>query len=128
TVSGCLSGSTGSGSVTVNLQPSAKAGTSLTICNGGSVSIGATAVSGDTYSWISNPSGFGSKVSNPSVTPSGTTIYTLTDTITDTGCNKSDSVKITVNPLPSANAGSDNTICKGASASIGASAVSGNTY
>jgi len=43
-----------------------------TICVGQSVNIGATAVSGNTYSWISSPSGFSSTSSNPSVNPTTT--------------------------------------------------------
>ncbi|MCX6350351.1 MAG: PKD domain-containing protein, partial [Bacteroidetes bacterium] len=88
--------------ITVNPLPSAKAGSSTAICNGGSTTIGATAVSGNTYSWTSNPIGFTSTNANPTVSPTATTVYYLTESITATGCSKSDSVTITVNPLPSA--------------------------
>ena len=114
--------------VTVNPLPSASAGSASTICSGNSVSIGAASVSGSTYSWTSNPSGFTSSGSNPSVSPTVTTTYKLTETITATGCSKSDSVKITVNPLPAANVGSSTTICTSTSTVIGASSVSGHTY
>jgi len=126
TATGC----TNSNSITVKVNPlpSASAGSNTSICSGSSTSIGASAISGDTYSWASNPSGFSSTASNPSVSPTTTTTYTLTETITATGCTKSNSVVITVNPLPSANTGSNKTICTGSSAAIGASALTGHTY
>ena len=114
--------------ITVNPIPSATVGSATAICNGSSITLGASAVVGNTYTWTSNPSGYSSSVSNPSVSPSATTVYKLTEKITATGCSKSDSVKITVNPLPAANVGSPATICYGDSVQIGASAVAGNTY
>ena len=114
--------------ITVNPVPSAKVGSNKTICKGGTTSIGATAVSGNTYSWTSSPSGFTSTSNNPSVSPATTTIYYLTETITTTGCTKMDSVTVSINPLPSANVGSNKTICKGANTSIGSNTVNGNSY
>jgi len=106
----------------------ADAGLSSSICSGNSATIGATAVTGNTYSWVSSPIGFTSTASNPTVSPTVTTTYTLTQTITVTGRTKSGEVTITVNPLPAANAGSSTSICSGSSATIGAVAVSGSTY
>ncbi|MBK7958246.1 MAG: hypothetical protein IPK03_09085 [Bacteroidetes bacterium] len=126
TATGCSK--TDSVLVTVNPFPAANVGSPSTICNGTSVSIGAAAVGGTTYAWTSNPAGFVSASANPSVSPSTTTRYILTQTITATGCSKIDSVLITVNPLPAANVGSPSSICIGASASIGAAAVGGTTY
>jgi len=114
--------------ITVNPLPSANTGSNQPICLNGSTTIGATAVSGDTYYWTSKPSGYTSTVSNPSVSPTATTSYYLTEKVTTTGCTKSDSVVITVNSLPAANAGSNSAICLNGSASIGATANSGNTY
>lgn len=123
-------GCTKSDSVIVNVNPlpSAIVGSNKTICNGDSVSIGASSVNGNTYSWSSSPNGFTSANSNPTVNPTVTTIYYLTETITATGCKKLDSVTVNVNPLPSANVGSNKTICYGDSIIIGANAVNGNTY
>ena len=125
---GCSNTCTGTAVVAVNPQPTANAGSSSTICAGGSASIGAASVSGHTYSWVSNPAGFSSTSANPSVNPTTTTTYTLTEKITATGCTNSNSVIITVNPLPTANAGSNQGICGGGSVSIGAAAVIGDTY
>ena len=86
--------------VTTNPLPEATVISNKTICEGDIVNLGASPVTGNTYSWSSNPSGFTSTSSNPSVTPTATTTYTLTETNTATGCFKSNSVTITVQPLP----------------------------
>jgi len=125
---GCSATGTGSYVVTVNSNPAANAGSNQSLCNGNSVTIGSSSVSGDTYSWTSNPSGFTSTVSNPSVSPTATTTYTLTETITATGCTKSNSVTVTVNPVPGNNAGVAKSVCSGTSATIGAAATAGHTY
>ena len=91
--------------ITVNPSPAANAGANRAICIGGSTQLGAAPVSGNTYSWVSNPVGYTSTLSNPTVSPIVTTTYTLTETITATGCSKSNSVIVTVDPLPAANAG-----------------------
>ncbi len=114
--------------VTVNLVPAAAAGVNRAICSGNSTQIGAASVSGNTYSWTSVPAGFTSTLSNPTVSPTVTTTYLLTETITSTGCSNSNSVMVTVNPLPAANAGVNQTICSGNSTQIGTASVTGNTY
>lgn len=105
--------------VFVNPIPGALAGINRNICINDSTVIGAVDVIGNTYSWISVPAGFTSSVSNPGVKPSVTTTYILTETITATGCFKTDSVKVTVLPLPIVSAGLDKTICIGSPVSIG---------
>ncbi|MCX6352695.1 MAG: PKD domain-containing protein, partial [Bacteroidetes bacterium] len=126
TATGCTKSNTVT--VTVNPLPAANSGSNISICNGQATSIGSTAVSGNTYSWTSSPSGFTSTISNPTVSPATSTTYTLTETITATGCLKSNSVTVTVNPLPAANVGSNDSICYGKSITIGSTAVVGNTY
>ncbi len=115
-------------SILINPVPSANVGSNSMVCSDGSVSIGGTAVSGNRYSWASKPSGFGSTNSNATVSPTITTTYYLTETVIAGGCEKSDSVVITLNPRPNANAGSNSTICSGGSASLGSTAVSGDSY
>jgi hypothetical protein len=126
TATGCQN--TNTVMVTVNPLPTANAGSNQSICIGQSVAIGASAVAGNTYSWSPSTGLSSSSVSNPTANPTVTTTYTLTETITATGCQNANSVTVTVNPLPTANAGSDATICSGQSVSIGASAIAGNTY
>jgi hypothetical protein len=60
--------------------------------------------------------------------PTTTTTYTVTALNTATGCAKSDAVVVTVNPLPTANAGLDKTLCAGGSTTIGTTGTSGFTY
>ncbi|WP_310594615.1 PKD-like domain-containing protein [Flavobacterium sp.] len=86
--------------VTTNPLPAATVISNRTICEGDVVNLGASAVTGNTYSWSSNPSGFTSTVANPSVTPTANTTYTLAETNSVTGCSKTNSVQITVQPLP----------------------------
>jgi hypothetical protein len=85
--------------VTVNPLPNAFVAPSQTVCDGSSVSLGAASTSGNTYNWTSNPTGFTSTNSDPSVTPNDTTTYTLVETISATGCTTSNSVTINVTTL-----------------------------
>ena len=88
--------------IIVNGLPAANAGSNMVICSGSTAQIGAVAVKGSTYTWKSSPSGFASKSSNPIVNPIQNTTFYLTETITSTGCTKSDSVIVNVNALPDA--------------------------
>src|SRR6185503_3308475 len=126
TATGC--NKSNSVTVTVNPLPTAAAGSSATICNGASTTIGASSVVGSTYSWAPSTGLSSTTIANPTANPTTSTTYTVTETITATGCNKSNSVTVTVNPLPTAAAGSAATICNGASTTIGATAVGGSTY
>ena len=126
--SGCGAGTVSANfAVTLNPSAAAVAGADRSICPNTSTTLGAAAVSGSTYSWSSVPAGFTSMVSNPTVTPTVTTSYTLVETTT-TGCSNSNSVIVTVNPLPAAVAGADRAICPNVSTQIGAAAVIGSTY
>jgi len=125
-VAGCTN--TQSVVVTVNPLPEAVAGDDRGICPGSSTILGAIPVLGSVYSWSSVPAGFSSASANPSVNPQETTIYTVIETISATGCSNTKSVVVTINPLPLANAGSDRAICLNSSTVLGASAVTGSIY
>ena len=114
--------------IIANTLPSASVGKSTSICQGDSIQIGGPFTSGNTYTWTSNPSGFISAISNPYVSPASATVYRLTETVTATGCSKSDSVTIKVNSLPSVYAGKGSTICAGNSVSIGNAPIPTHTY
>ncbi|MCX6351965.1 MAG: M4 family metallopeptidase [Bacteroidetes bacterium] len=114
--------------ITVNPAPSAKTCGNKSICDGTGVLLGGVYLSGHTYSWASNPSGFSAKSSNPKAFPTLTTTYYLTEKITATGCSKSDSAKITVYPMPKANVGTPVSLCVGVSIMLGDTPVSGNIY
>ncbi len=88
--------------VTVNPRPAAFAGANRAICLNTSTQLGAAPVAGNTYSWTSFPGAFTSTLANPVVAPTVTTLYTLTETTTATGCTNTNSVVVTVNPLPPA--------------------------
>ena len=90
------SGCTAWDSAVITLAPAAaNAGNNETICSGVADTIGASKVTGSTYSWASSPPGFTSTISNPIVSPKKTTSYTVTETNTY-GCVNSNSVTITI--------------------------------
>ncbi len=113
--------------ITIHPMPAAITGPSVTLCQGSSATLGTTAVPGNTYSWTSTPSGFTSSLANPTVTPSATTVYHLTET-TSFGCTATNSVTVTVNPLPQAYTGPNTPVCKGSFVTLGGAPVPGNTY
>lgn len=119
---------TDSAKITVNPLPVVHKASDQTICQGATVTIGTTAYTGYGYAWTSRPTGFTSTNANPSVTPSVSTVYYVTETYSPTGCHASDSVTITVNPIPTAHAGGNHSICARSTLTIGASSVGGHTY
>ena len=86
--------------IVVSPLPNASVITNTTICQGNSILIGSNSVTGSTYSWTSTPSGFLSTNSNPSDTPAVSTTYLLEETVTATGCKKTNQVVVTVQPIP----------------------------
>jgi hypothetical protein len=62
-----------------------------------------------TYSWNSIPPGFNSTLQNPVVTPASTTKYIVT--VDDGDHTKIDSARVTLQSLPTVNAGSDTNYC-----------------
>jgi hypothetical protein len=95
--------------VTVSSNP-----TNNTICQGETATL--TASDADSYIWTpGNLTG-----DSIDVNPTTTTTYTVTGTHSD-GSTTTDSIVITVNPIPVANAGQDVEICQGNSVSLSAS-------
>lgn len=98
--------------------PSVDAGADADVCIGGSSQLNANGTGA--VVWSPGASLNDSTIVDPIATPSGTTTYTIT--LVDTlGCVNSDAVTITVNALPTVDAGSDATICGGGNAPIGGS-------
>ncbi len=86
--------------------PTANAGGDTTICEGNSVNLQASG--GLIYNW---DQGLGNGAVH-TVTPTATTNYTVT--VTDvSGCSDIDEMTIIVNAAPTANAGSDTSVCEG---------------
>lgn len=100
--------------VTVSLYtlPNVNAGADQAVCDGASVTLsGSGAVS---YSWncgVTNAQAF---------VPVNTQTYTMTGTDTH-GCQNTDAVTVTVNPLPNVNAGADQTVCAGTAVTLSGS-------
>jgi len=98
--------------------PLVNAGNDDTVCLGSTKTLGATPVATGNapfvYRW--RPSAFlnDSTTANPVATITTTTTFTVT--VTDVnGCVRADTMVLTVNPLPTVNAGTDTSICKGSS-------------
>ncbi len=105
--------------VTMQPLPTAAVAAAATICEGQEINIGAASKTGSTYSWVASPAyawnapTVSSTSENPKVSPLQTTTFTLTETITATGCTKSNSVTITVDetPIVSLNRGTTIDMC-----------------
>ncbi|MBU1719035.1 MAG: PKD domain-containing protein [Bacteroidetes bacterium] len=103
--------------VTVNDPPSAIITGTSSICAGENTTL--TSGGGATYYWSTNES-----TPDISVAPASTTSYTVT--VSQNGCDDTEEVTVTVNPMPSADAGLNQTICSGEQATLTASG--GGTY
>ncbi len=130
TFSGCVSSIRTAVTLAINPLPSANAGADVAICVGNSTMLNAGGSSGTgvlSYSWtpiiaLSNPN-----IANPVASPTTTRTYTVLVT-DENGCTDTDAVTVTVNPLPTANAGADVAICFGNSTQLSASSNGPNSY
>ncbi|NNM08762.1 MAG: T9SS type A sorting domain-containing protein, partial [Flavobacteriaceae bacterium] len=103
--------------VTVNSFPQADAGNDVTICEGQSMILSASGIG--EYLWDT-----GETSQSIIVSPAITTTYTLT--VNNDGCEDTDTVTVFVNPTPEADAGEEQTIILGESATLTASG--GDSY
>jgi hypothetical protein len=88
--------------VSVNALPTVSAGQNQAVCTGTSVTLNGTgAVS---YTWNNNVQ------NGVAFTPNVTQTYTVTGTDAN-GCANTAQITVTVNPLPTVNAGADTTVC-----------------
>ena len=101
--------------ITVVAIPAANAGPDQTICLGDTVTLQASG--GQVYSWSPSGSLSNSTIANPNAFPTSTTEYVVT-VLNSLGCGTSDTVAVTVNPIPTANAGADESICPGSSVQL----------
>jgi len=116
---------TSTSNVVVNPLPIVFAGNDAIICAGASTGLQANGAS--TYQWsinggaavgLNNPS-----ISNPQASPTATTVYSVLG-VDANGCTSVDQVQVSVNPLPTINAGSNVSICPGIPSTLGASGAS----
>ncbi|MCK8480598.1 hypothetical protein, partial [Psychroserpens algicola] len=121
-VTGTTNGCEDSDSVTVFLlddSVNANAGNDTEICNGETITL--TATGGTTYLWNT-----GETTASINVSPTITTTYTVT-AFSVSGTNQDeDSVTVTVNELPIADAGNDSEICLGNETTL--TAIGGTTF
>jgi hypothetical protein len=120
----CLSAST------LKAQCPADAGPDQTVCLGATITLAATpAISGYTGTWtrtggttpaatITTPTSATSTVTNISAAGTITLVWTITGAVTCT-----DTMKIIVQGIPTANAGADRSICLNGTASLNASTI-----
>ncbi|MFM9945783.1 MAG: PKD domain-containing protein [Bacteroidia bacterium] len=108
--------------------PNANAGADMIICTGDSVTLGSTPATGHSYKWMSISGSTLSTKSQITVKPTATTKYVLEVTNTSFGCTRNDTIEISLNTKPLANAGIDKTICPGSNVQLGAAPQSGFTY
>ncbi len=116
---------TSTSNVIVNPLPIVFAGNDAITCAGAPTGLQATGAS--TYQWsinggaavgLNNPS-----ISNPQASPTATTVYSVLG-VDANGCTSVDQVQVSVNPLPTINAGSNVSICPGIPSTLGASGAS----
>lgn len=94
--------------VTVGIIPPVDAGTNMAICIGDTINLLATGATN--YTWTPSTGLSDPTIANPEAFPTVTTQYFVTGT-DGIGCAATDSITITVNPLPTADAGADKGIC-----------------
>ncbi len=106
------------------------AGSDVAYCYGSSTGLSASVTNGTSafsYAWTPTTELSSSTVYNPTVSAASSGSYVVT--VTDSrGCVARDTVGVTVNALPTVNAGSDTTIYYGDTVQIGTTAFSGRTY
>ena len=116
---------TATSNVIVNPLPVVSAGNDAVICSGSSTGLQATGAS--TYQWsinggaavgLNNPN-----ISNPSASPTTTTTYSVLG-VDANGCTNVDQVQVSVNALPTVNAGANTSICPGIPTTLGATGAS----
>ncbi len=95
--------------IDVNPVPVAVVSPDLTICEGQAAIL--TASGGTTFSWSNGQSG-----PQISVTPVVPTTYIVT--VSENGCGSTATVEVDVNPTPVVDAGSNQSICEGESATL----------
>ena len=126
----CPSSTSATATITVdNCGCTVNASNSGNVCPGGSVNLFATDVIGATYSW-SSTFGFSSTSQNPTsvVMPTTPGTYDITVTATLNGVPCTSTTTVTVNPLPTVGAGSDQTVCDGTSVALNGTGASAYTW
>lgn len=123
---GCTANNTVS--ISVNTLPTLTVTpTATTICSGASTTLVASPTANSTFSW-SPTAGLSAPTSaTTNASPTSTTTYVCTRTSNTTGCSRTQSVVVTVNPSPTVTpTASSSSICTGNSVTL--SATGASTY
>jgi parallel beta-helix repeat protein len=129
-VNGCAS-APGSVAIVVNQTPSAPTASSNSpVCDGSSLNLSASTISGATYAW-SAPNSYTATSQNPTITGVTTTAtgtYLVTATVN--GCTSaSGSTSVVVNPIPTTPTISSNSpVSAGNTLTLSASSLAGSSY
>ncbi|MFH2143584.1 MAG: gliding motility-associated C-terminal domain-containing protein, partial [Bacteroidota bacterium] len=115
TTTGCSS--TATATVNVTPVPTITVTGDTVLCVGESTTL--TANGGDSYAWST-----GDNTASTSITPGSTTIYTVTVTITASGCTNTINQTVHVNTIPVVTFTGDTMICIGESTTVTASGAS----
>jgi hypothetical protein len=115
----------------VNVVSSITATSNGPLCVGQTLNLGATAISGATYSWT-GPNSFSSSLQNPSkpgVTSADSGLYQVTVALAGCGTMGPFSVSAAVNPIPTTPSVSNNgPLCVGDNLNLTASSYPGGSY
>lgn len=109
--------------VTVS-SPTVSAGADVTICQGGSTTLGASGAT--TYTWSPSTGLSSTTIFNPVASPSVTTTYTVTGS-SGASCVSTDQVIVNVNSI-TVNAPSNTTVCPGGSTTLTANGATTYTW
>jgi gliding motility-associated-like protein len=120
---GCVN--TDTVNVIVNPLPIVNAGPDKSVCNGNSAALSASGAS--TYVWTPTSGLSCTSCYNPTASPASTTSYIVTGTDAK-GCVNTDTIIVTVKPLPVIIKSPDQSICQGKSVKIGASGAASYTW
>ena len=112
--------------VTVNQSPLVNAGNDTAVCNGQTAQLSGS-TTGQIFNWTPEDGLVPPIVLDPVFNGTQTTEYILSVTSGVNGCEGKDTVIITVNDLPSADASPDTVLCDGSSYIIPATASATNT-
>jgi gliding motility-associated-like protein len=134
TVTATLNNCTSAGSTTtvvINPTPAmATAGSNSPVCEGDTIFLTATTVTGATYTW-NGPNGWTSTDQNPIITPATAAdagIYSVTTGLGVCGSDTSFTT-VVINPTPAPpTAGSNSPVCEGQALNLTATTVPGATY
>lgn len=111
--------------VVVGTSPNVSAGDDVTICEGNDVLL--TANGAVSYVWAPSQLVDNDTLATVIATPLVTTNFSVTGYSVD-GCSSTDNVMVIVEPGPSINAGTDQSICLGESVTLSASGPPGTTF